>query len=41
MKLKILKKLHDMYPMDKLDERRLRRDKILSNIAKVKRQLNL
>merc|ERR1712062_695757 len=31
----------DLYPMDKLDERRLRRDKILSNIAKIKRQINL
>jgi len=40
-----VEKLHsqmtNLYPMDKLDERRLRRDKILSNIAKVKRQLNL
>merc|ERR1719510_2366406 len=38
---KLHKQLTNLYPMDKLDERRLRRDKILSNIAKVKRQLNL
>jgi len=38
---KLHKQMTDLYPMDKLDERRLRRDKILSNIAKIKRQINL
>jgi L-gulonate 3-dehydrogenase len=38
---KLHKQMTALYPMDKLDERRLRRDKILATIAKTKRQMNL